>query len=268
MYQQQPGTQQLRPSQAMAHHNSTPAAHDGQRSPLAERNGTSIARARALTKHMPGRLPAFARELQQQEPGIGPFSTAALTWKRIKDGQHYALVAAVPEHRLEDFLAGEGKRASTQVHLRVFKTPTDGITLNQRGSCFYSAPDKAHQRARQQLLPSEDAEPMLDGKRARKGALQRGTSCKMNCAYHFFAKAYAKQPGTIILKFPCGGGDTIGTCSSMQHRDTTGALAHDGMTLHGLKYTDEMRDFVVGKLKAHIKPAIIRAGLLSSMHTA
>ena len=186
---------------------------------------------------------------------------AELVWTRVKEGMHHALAAALPQHRLEDFLAGEGKRGSTRVHLHVFRAATDGVTLNKRGSCFYGAPNKAHQKARQQMLPSDEAEPVLQGKRARKCALQRGTSCKLHCGYHFFAKAYAKLPDTVFIKFPCGAEDAMATCTSMRHTNADGTSAHPDVALHAVGHTDEMRAFVVDKLKAHTKPAVIRAGM-------
>ena len=50
------------------------------------------------------------------------------------------------------------------------------------------------------------------------------------------------------MKFPCDSGDTTDTCDSMQHKDTMGAFAHMGVTLHLFKDTDETCDFVVSKL--------------------
>jgi hypothetical protein len=235
-----------------------------------------MANMRELSAQQPakGRVPGYAKanKLPVQCPSAGPFNAAELGWRLIKDNGQHALVAAIPFNRLGDFEAGEEERGNCALNAsRVFKAASDGVLLNNRAECSYSKPGHKQQQQRQQVDPDLSPQPVKPGTKARKGALQNSTSAKLGCAYHFMVKRYSKRADVVILKFPCKDGDTRATCASMQHVVRRGGpLAHDGMDHHLQVHTEEMHDFVIPKLKDHIKPAIIRAGMLplqsQSMH--
>jgi hypothetical protein len=109
------------------------------------------------------------------------------------------------------------------------------------------------------MAPSDDPQPQTGGVKARKGGHQTGKSCKRGCVYHFLVKVYAKCADMAVIKFPCKEGDSVETCVAMQHILKSG-MTHEGQTLHLLKYTDEIKDFVITRLRAPMKTAVIMSG--------
>lgn len=225
-------------------------------------------RTAAASESKPGsRLPKFAKpeNLAMQLPPSGPFNSSALAWTNICDNGKYSLVAAIPFDRLADFEQSEGEVGNCVLNSeRSFKKATDGVLQNSRCACYYAAPEHKSQRQRQQLEPDLSPQPLREGTKARKGKLQNNTSAKLGCKYQFFAKRYSKRADTVILKFACEEHDTPQTCVSMQHVPAAGQPPlHQDLDLHLQVHTQEMRDFVLPKLKDHIKPALILQGMLS-----
>jgi hypothetical protein len=208
----------------------------------------------------PGRLPGFVSTLVLQNPALPKFSKEDLQWQHIPGTPHSALVAAFPRSQLECFRRGEEERQNCQLLLSSHRKPTDGVLAALEGTCCFAGPQHSEQKERQQLAPSSDPQIVTAGRRARKGAHQSGTSCKKGCSYHFFAKVYAKCADTVIVKFPCSGNDTVHTCPSMQHILPTGQVGHEDEDHHKLKYTEEIEQFVLPRLRAQMKASVIMSG--------
>lgn len=228
-----------------------------------------MAQVRTTAANAPAgsRLPSFAKadQLPTQWPDPGPFNSAALGWKLIKDNGAHALVAAIPFERLADFQTGEEDAGSCMLNAdRVYKKVTNGLLMNNRAVCSYAGPDHKQQQARQNVDPDLSPQALKQGTRPRKGALQNNTSARIGCQYHFHVKRFAKRPEVVVLKFPCEEGDKAETCASMRHLNKQRQPAHEGADLHLQKHTQEMYDFVLPKLKDHIKPAVICAGALQT----
>jgi hypothetical protein len=207
-----------------------------------------------------GRLPKYVSGLPLQQLPCGCFSALDLTWHHITERSASSLVAAIPKARLDDFVAGEEERGNSTVNMWVMRQKSGGVLMNKRAECFYAAPKHASQKDRKLQLPSDKPLPTVPGKEARRGSLQKGTSAKRDCGYQFYAKEYSKRPGTVIVKFHCEAEDSVQSCSTMQHCTTAGLAAHAGELVHDLQYTQEIRQIVVSKLKAHVMPKVIRQG--------
>lgn len=262
--------------QMSAAHTSLLAQHWAPLQPLA---GNALARlpqsgdtCSALDQFLPdnsvkGALPAFARHIAVQNPPPGPFAAQDLQWQVVMDDGRRSLAAAFSMKRMDDFLEGEAHAGSCRVDLHIFKKATEAVLFNHRGACVFAAPKKKDQQQRKLMMASAAPQPCVSGTEARRNKLQRGTTCKLDCGYHFFAKEYAKRKGLVVIKFPCKEGDTVQSCTSMQHRTPAGLVAHTTADAqqHLREYTAEMRELVIGKLKAHIKSQIIRAGMLSEV---
>jgi hypothetical protein len=207
-----------------------------------------------------GRLPKFVSNLPLQLPPVGVFSVHDLNWCEVTVNKASSLAAAVRENRLQDFVQGEERRGRCTLNLWTLRAEGQAVLLNKRAECLYAAPKQGNQKQRKLLLPSEKAQPTEEGKEARLGSLQKGTSVKKDCAYRFTVKEYSRRLGHVIIKFPCGPQDTIQNCRSMQHNTAAGMPAHDGEESHKLQYTEEIKELVIDKLKAHVMPKVIKQG--------
>lgn len=203
-----------------------------------------------------GRLPFFVHSLLLQKPLPGQFTVDDLEWSFVEDRGHKALAAAIPEDRVSDFQAGEAERGKTRVHRHGQGRRREGLILQQRATCMFERPRHPEQQKRQRL---EASAPTV-----RFSKTQAGNSCKRGCVYCFYVKKYAKVPGVVVLKFPCEDGDTRSSCRAMQHVTREGVVAHTELHTHHLrKYTDEVTQLVIQKLRMEVKPATIISGALS-----
>lgn len=83
----------------------------------------------------------------------------------------------------------------------------------------------------------------------------------MECGYRFTIKEFSKTPGTLFVKFAQRDGDPAeGLCQSMQHVRVDGKDAHGGRSDH-IRYTEEMRQFVLEKLKAGCQVKVVLEGV-------
>jgi hypothetical protein len=82
---------------------------------------------------------------------------------------------------------GEERRGRCTLKLWTLRAEGQAVLLNERAECLYAAPKQGNQKQRKLLLPSEKAQPTEEGKEARLGSLQKGTSVK-DCAYRFTVK--------------------------------------------------------------------------------
>jgi hypothetical protein len=170
-----------------------------------------------------GRLPKYVSGLPLQQLPCGSFSVLDLTWRRITERRATSLVAAIPKARLDDFVAGEEKRGNSTVNMWVARQESagTGVLMNKRAECFYAAPKHAQQKDRKLQLPSDKPLPMVPGKVARRGSIQKGTSAKRDCRYQFFAKEYSKraevpfcnEPVRAFFPGTVGNGFSEGSCS-------------------------------------------------------
>jgi hypothetical protein len=170
-----------------------------------------------------GRLPKYVSGLLLQQLPCGSFSVLDLTWRRITERRATSLVAAIPKARLDDFVAGEEKRGNSTVNMWVARQESagTGVLMNKRAECFYAAPKHAQQKDRKLQLPSDKPLPMVPGKVARRGSIQKGTSAKRDCRYQFFAKEYSKraevpfcnEPVRAFFPGTVGNGFSEGSCS-------------------------------------------------------
>lgn len=230
---------------------------DEQRSALAAWSESVL----EVNAQLQGVLPRYVRDLHLQTPQHGPFDRDNLKWELGEERQQWALVAAVALHRVKDFLAGEGERGGCRVQLRV----VNGQGA-KRGVCSYARPTHKHEQVQQELTKMDDPQPSLpqgepvpEGYTARRGTLQMKRSARVGCQYHFFVQTYSKVPGVAIFKFPCDKGDCVRSCFLMQHVKKGGAPAHAGLRKH-VRYTDEILDWILARLKVHMKPALIMSG--------
>lgn len=234
------------------------AAH---RSALGECNGRPL---RVLGNLNDGtRLPKFVRQLRQQLPDPGAFDCLGLRWLCIKDRNTFFLAAAIPSNRLEDFVAGEALRGSCKLLL----SAKDG-EKDRQATCCYAKPAHVYQQEQARKEMSEAAAPSVpgdtvvpDGYQARRGKLQMQLSARVGCKYRFTVKRFSKVPDVAIIKFPCGESpaDNARSCLSMMHLLEDGTLAHAGRDSH-LDFTPFAVEFVLERLKMHMRPALILEG--------
>jgi hypothetical protein len=62
------------------------------------------------------------------------------------------------------------------------------------------------------------------------------------------------------VKFPCSGNDTVHTCPSIQHILPTGQVGHEDEDHHKLKYTEEIEQFALPRIRAQMKVTVIMSG--------
>lgn len=219
-----------------------------------------------------GKLPLFIRSLCTQFPAPGAFTVENLEWKLVGTGTQMGLAAAFPQNRLADFRSGESQRGRCRVDISNVMPPTEGVPMSVRGVCVFAAPHSAVEKRRQAEPASAPPLPCKEGVKARYGKHQTGTSCKKNCAYYFFAKAYAKCPGVVIIKFPCCEGDTLATCASMKHCTPAGDPAHTDVDAQIFlrQWSEKATDLIIEQLKLQRKPSLIVQGMqpTSAVRTA
>lgn len=210
-----------------------------------------------------GKLPLFIRSLCTQLPAPGTFTVEDLDWTLVGTGTQMGLAAAFMHNRLNDFRAGESQRGRCRVDISNVMPPTEGVPMSVRGVCVFAAPHSAVEKRRQAEPATAPPLPCKEGVKARYGKHQTGTSCKKNCAYYFFAKAYAKCPGVVIIKFPCSQGDTPQTCASMRHCTPAGSPAHTDVDAQIFlrQWSERATDLIIEQLKQQKKPSLIVQGV-------
>lgn len=216
----------------------------------------------SINDNVKGRLPGFVRGLNIQTLDAGTFTATNISWKAIHDNSKVSLVAAIPAERVPDFLAREGQRGNCSINLEAINKPSDSIISSDRPIFKFSATRKAPQQEMQRMCASDAPQPYVPNTQARKGAHQKGTSCKLGYGYLCYIKRYTECQGVAILKFQSRAGEAATSCPSMAHCRSDGAPAHDDPELacHLREYTPKMTEFALQRLRAGIKVSIIRDG--------
>lgn len=211
----------------------------------------------------PDRTPLYVYQLSVQSPADGPFTINDLQWLHQGKGNKAALVAAIPEHRFVDFVAGEEKRGMCEVKIRVQNKETDKTPMNKKAECIFGPPRNTSEKNRQAMPTS--AKPLSQpGKTGRRCAHQNGTSCKMHCTYRFFAVRYGADPrNAVFIRFPTLSGETKAPCKSMKHHTIDGQCNHAGQKCqhHLKKPQKDVEKLILMLLKNDLKPAAIIAGV-------
>lgn len=222
------------------------------------------------------KMPVYVKKLEIQVPDAGHFTVNHLTWQHVESGHTespYSLVAAIPHNRLYDFLGGEEDRGKCFINLnnKNDKKRSKHILLKKESECIFGSVRSSEQKERQNMMASDEPKATKTGKKGRHNKLQDGTSCKMDCSYRFFAVRYDNaHRDKVILRFPATKQDTAATCRAMKHlyRSPNGS---EEATDHGQQlcqhhlhvHQDDIRDFIIEKIRQDTKPAAIISGMSS-----
>jgi hypothetical protein len=198
------------------------------------------------------RVPEFAKELEAQELGPGLFDTEDLEWSKILDRGNFYMVAAIPKHKLEDFVAGEGERGCTNINVaHKSDNRSVGLVTDLVCECKYGC-HKGTARKRKAATPLTEAP-------GRRSKIVMHDSIKKGCKYQFTAKEYHKHEGVLFIKFRADSEDKNGLCLGMQHISDDGCSAHEGLDIH-VPHTEEVHSFVSERVKSGVQVKVIQDG--------
>jgi hypothetical protein len=204
-------------------------------------------------------VPTWTTRQHVQTPKPGYFDVKSLTWKLEYDNGLYHKVAAIPEQRLANFVAGEEQRGETTLKIRGQYRQKPSLRLDDRYYCIYEG--RRNKQLQDRCNNAQAWASVVESGKCDSVAL--GDSFKCGCTYHFQVKGYKGAPGVVYIRFTVGKTNAEHGVDPMQHQDSDGVLVHAGRTDH-VQHSASVLALVDSHIKARCGTKLIQNGALTS----